>query len=92
LQEGASNGTVNRELTIIRRAFNLGLQTGRVARGPYLPLLKENNVRQGFFEPAAFKNLLWHLPNHTRQVTRFTYVTGWRRSEVLRLQWKNRRP
>ena len=45
----ASNGEINRELSALKRAFNLALQEGRITRKPYISRLEENNVRQGFF-------------------------------------------
>ena len=50
--KGIANATVNRELSLLRRSFNLGrLSTPpRVASVPYLPMLEEKNVRTGFFE------------------------------------------
>src|SRR5438128_484055 len=42
---GAANATVNRELSLLHRAFSLGKEAGRVNAVPMLPKkLKENNV------------------------------------------------
>ena len=53
-EAGASNATINRELESLKRAFNLGIQAGKLISKLYVPKLKENNVRTGFFEPAQF--------------------------------------
>ena len=53
-QEKASNGTINRELSALRRIFNLGLQAAKIYRKPHIPMLEENNVRTGFFEHGEF--------------------------------------
>ena len=85
-QEGASNGEINRELTAIKRAFNLGCQAGRILARPYIPMLKENNVRTGFFGREQFESIRDHLPEDIQPVATFAYITGWRiRSEVLPL-------
>jgi hypothetical protein len=34
--------------------FNLGVQAEKIHRKPYIPMLKENNVRTGFFEHGDF--------------------------------------
>jgi len=48
--DGATNAEINRELAAIKRAFSLGIQSGKVLMKPHIPMLKENNVREGFFE------------------------------------------
>ena len=57
-----SNGEINRELTTLKRAFNLAMQAGKLLHKPHIPLLKEHNVRTGFFEPDQFRSLCQHLP------------------------------
>jgi len=85
--EGASNGSVNRELAAIRRAFTLALDSGRVAYKPHIHLLKEGSPRKGFFEWEQFTSVRAHLPEHMQGVAEFAYITGWRKNEVLSLQW-----
>jgi hypothetical protein len=53
-QEDAENATINRELSALKRMFNLGIQAEKIQRKPYIPMLKENNVRTGFFEHGEF--------------------------------------
>jgi hypothetical protein len=50
LEEGASNGTINRELAALRRAYTLGVDGQRIQRAPKIKALDENNARAGFFE------------------------------------------
>ncbi|MGD0950027.1 MAG: tyrosine-type recombinase/integrase [Candidatus Binatia bacterium] len=86
---GASNGEINRELSLLRRAFNLGARAGKVLRPPYVPMLKEDNVRTGFFERAQFEDVRAQLPADIQPVVHFAYLTGWRvPSEVQPLQWR----
>ncbi len=87
-KNGASNGTINRELSMLKRAFNLGLADELIFRKPKIPHLAEHNVRPGFFERADFETLLAHLPDYLRPPLTFAYNTGWRiLSEVLPLTW-----
>jgi integrase len=86
--EQASNGSINRELSVLRRAFNLAIQGGKLLHKPYIPMLQENNVRKGFFEPAQFEAVCARLTPSNRPLVRFMYLTGWRVSEVLGLEWR----
>ena len=87
-ESGASNGEINRELTAVKRAFSLGVQAGKILAKPHIPMLRENNVRTGFFEREQFDALLLALPDYLQPVAQFAYITGWRiPSEVLKLQW-----
>jgi integrase len=85
---GASNGTINRELTALKRAYSLATQAGKLLWKPYIPMLDEDNVRQGFFGYSQFLKILSYLPAHVQPVAKFAYITGWRSlSEILPLQW-----
>jgi integrase len=84
----ASNAEVNRELAIVKRAFSLGARAGKILNKPYIPTLKENNARKGFFEPDQFQAVLQHLSPPLRALMTFFYITGWRKSNVLPLQWR----
>lgn len=87
-EEEASNGEVNRELAIVKRAFSLAAQAGKIMVKPHVPMLKENNVRTGFFEEEQFENVCAHLPEDLQGMITFAYITGWRmRSEIWTLQW-----
>ena len=87
LENGAANATINRELAALKRMFNLGLKAERIYRKPYIPMLKEDNIRAGFFEYGEFIALRSALPEYFRPVATFAYYTGWRKQEILRLRW-----
>lgn len=89
LREGAKPGTVNRELTAIRRAFILGIESEKIFRRPHISLLEENNIRKGFFEQRQFDAVLAHLPDYVQDFVRFAFMTGWRSSEIKNLQWRH---
>ena len=85
---GASNAEINRELALLKRAYNLAFRAERIVRKPYIPLLQERNVRQGFFERLEFDTILAKLPDFLRPAITFAYYTGWRMaSEILKLTW-----
>ena len=88
-QEGAANATINRETTALGRMYTLAAQAGKVLHRPYVPKLRENNVRTGFFERDEFEGVRAALPDRLRPVVTFAYFTGWRvPSEILSLQWR----
>ena len=88
-EAGASNGEINRELTALKRMFSLAVQGGKLLHKPYFPMLKENNVRTGFFERAQFEDVRARLPEPLRCFVTFAFITGWRiDSEVSTLQWR----
>ena len=89
LKRGAAHGTINRELSALKRMLNLGARQTppKVDRVAYIPMLHEDNVRQGFFERDEYLALLKALPAHLRPIVTFGYNTGWRKSEILGLTW-----
>jgi integrase len=88
--EGSSNGTINRELTIIKRAFKLGERSGAVSYRPYIELLPEAQPRMGFFTEAAFRLILKHTESpELRDILICAYYTGWRIDSVIRMEWRN---
>ena len=84
LGQGKVNATINRELAALKRILNLGLQQTppKVDRVPHIPMLKENNVRKGFFEHGDFIALREVLPLYLKGFVTFAYKTGWRVSEI----------
>lgn len=89
LAEGKENGTINRELAALKRILNLAAQQTppKVDRVPHIPMLKESNVRKGFFEHTDFIALREALPDYLKGFVTFAYKTGWRVSEILDLSW-----
>lgn len=87
--KGRSNGTINRELTVLKRAFKLAQQETppKVAYVPRFPHLTEDPPRKGFFEHAEYEKMLAELPAEIKPVLVFAYHTGCRRAEILSLQW-----
>lgn len=85
-----SNGQINRELAILKRIFNLAIELGKLHYRPHIELLKEQNVRKGFFDLPGFHAVRAHLPAPIDAIATFAYITGWRiDSEVLPLQWRH---
>ena len=88
-REGAAPATINQEFAHLRRAMELVRQDHPSFRIPKVPKLTVNNARQGFVDDVQVQRLLAELPEYLQGPTGFAYVTGWRRSEVFGLRWKD---
>jgi|KBSMisStandDraft_5_1062788.scaffolds.fasta_scaffold51472_4 integrase len=88
-EEGAQNGTCNRELAALKRMFTLALRSSKVKAVPYIAMLAENNVRTGFLETSQHVKLaaecgkigLW-----LRAIFEVGYTFGWRHEEVVSMR------
>jgi integrase len=89
MSEGASHASINRELAALKRMMNLGAKQtpAKVDRVPYIPMLRENNIRKGFFEHGEFLALREAMPEYLKGVVTFAYKVGWRISEIANLKW-----
>jgi integrase len=87
--EGCAAATINKETGILSRALKLGRQRDEIIAAPHIRRLTENNVRQGFFEPAQFESLVRALPEDLRDFVRFAWLTAWRRGQVASLTWED---
>ena len=86
----AANSTINRELAALKRMFTLALQANKVLHRPYIPMLRENNIRTGFFDRDEYEAVHDGLPDAIKPVITFAYFTGSRvPSEILSLQWRH---
>jgi integrase len=88
-REDAANGSINRELAALKRAFTLATRAGKLNSAPYIPLLEENNSRRGFLDHGSFLALREALPKHLRHPVTFLYFSGWRVSEMRTLEWRD---
>lgn len=88
-EESASNGTINRELSALKRMFSLGVRhtPPKVVNPPYVHKLKEAPPREGFFEYEEYIRLRDTLPDHLKPVLTIAHFTGMRKQEILNLTW-----
>jgi hypothetical protein len=89
LKEGATPATVNRDLAALGRMFTLAVQACRLSGRPHIPKLREAGPRQGFMEFAEYRAIREHLPADYRDALDSGYYSGWRKGEVLRLEWRD---
>lgn len=85
-----SNGTINRELSLIHRGLTRARELGKLAVVPGVRKLEERNIRRGFFELAQFEAIKQALPEELQPLMTAAYITGWRtQSELLNRQWRH---
>lgn len=88
-QRSVANGTVNRDLTVLRRAFTYARDVGKLATVPYFINLPEALPRQGFVTKDELERVVTELPEYLKDFTRFAFETGWRKGEITSLTWKD---
>ena len=81
--------TIKYELAVLKRMFTLAMRAGRLAQRPYIPSIEVRNTRTGFFEESDFWKVLSRLSSEVKPVAEFAYFTGWRRGEILALEWRH---
>lgn len=88
--EMATDGTINRELAIVRRAFSLGMRADPplVNRKPWIRRLEEDNAREGFVEDEKYRALLRELLKHLQAIFVLGYHIGVRLGTLRKLEWE----
>jgi integrase len=83
-------GTVNRELGMLHRAYQLGYEHDPplVGRVPTFPKLQEGEPRRGFLKPELYRKLLIELPDDLRLLFVIAYHVGLRKGALLRIKWE----
>ncbi len=93
LKEGAANGSVNRELNVIKKAFRYALQADEVRQVPPFPKSLPEAVCTDFITDEDYPNFveaclqiggLW-----LRAIFETAYTFGMRHAELLNLRVKN---
>lgn len=89
LEKKAAVATINRQLSLLKRSFNLARQCTppKVHEVPHIRMFREDNARKGFFEHEEFVAMRAALPDYIKPAFVFAYYTGCRKGEVLGLQW-----
>lgn len=89
VKEGMANATINRELAALRRIFRLALSSTppKVTAVPKIEMLKENNVRRGFFEHSKYLAVRSNLPGYLVPILDCGYIYGGRKEEIKTIEW-----
>ena len=87
---GAKPATINRELAMLSKAFNLGMKQWEWVKDNPMSRVekeKENNGRDRWLTEDNEKRLLDNSPSWLRDIIAFDLNTGLRQDELLSLQW-----
>jgi site-specific recombinase XerD len=89
--DDVSNSTINRELSCLRRMYNLAKKWNDCRNNPVadIDFRKEPAGRTRFLSTTEISNLLEKCPPHIASVVVTAVYTGMRLSEILNLKWSN---
>jgi len=88
--EGAAPATINRELSMLSKAFNLCVKEWEWVKdnpASRVPKEKENNERDRWLTEDEEKTILDNSPEWLREIIIFNLNTGLRLQELLLLEW-----
>jgi integrase len=84
---GFALGTITKRVGYLRAAFRHARRRKLITTMPEFPPLPRSRPRQGFYDPEDFWARHRHLSGVMADLVEFYYYTGWRRDELLHLQW-----
>ena len=93
-KQGRQPETINKELGVIRRMFNLATEGAlkvKSAKNPIegLKLLKVPPKKTRKYSSLEFQKLYEAAPNHFKPILLCAYITGMRRGEIVNLKWRD---
>jgi integrase len=91
VRAGASHSTVNNHFAYVRAALKLETKQtpSRVGKVPYIPIVRVNNIRQGFLEYEDHEAFLQCLPRSLRPLFVVAFHSGCRLGELLNMRWSD---
>jgi integrase len=86
--EGYADGTINRSMSSLRRAFTLAQRKGKIKNAPFFPQLPEAPPRKDKLpDEDQYMVLVAALPEYVRLPLSIAYHTGMRSGEIKSLKW-----
>ncbi len=82
--------TINRELALMKRIFNLSKRDSLVEKNPCdkVRFLPEENKRNRILSPDEYNRLLYELEEPAKSIVKVAYLTGMRKNEIIALTWE----
>ena len=89
--EGASNSSVNREISFTISVLNRAVEWGYVNENPLkaLKLFKEPPIRERYLTRKEADRLLEIIPKYLRNIIVIALATGMRKTEIFDLTWND---
>ncbi|MFH1823770.1 MAG: tyrosine-type recombinase/integrase [Candidatus Firestonebacteria bacterium] len=86
-----SQGTVNRDLSVLRRIYNLGIKWGKISHNPvnFVEFYKESSGRVRFLTKEEIERLLANCYGYLKDIVKIALLTGMRKGEMLGLKMTN---
>jgi len=88
---GVSDGTIIKEVNVLKRLFNVALDAEKIAANPALraPVPKAPEGRVRYLSPEELGRVLRACPEWLRPIVGLLTTTGTRRGELLRVRWED---
>jgi len=89
--EGKALSTINRELIVLKRMFNLAIEWGLTGSNPVrgVKFFRVNNEPMRILTEEEFSKLYDYSADHLRPILLCAISTGMRKSEILNLKWQD---
>ena len=90
LEEGRTRSKVNRDLSLLRKLFNVAIDWGRLETSPMTKVRlfpEKDNLKERILTDEEETRLLKECPPYLRPIVITALYTGMRRGEILSLQW-----
>ena len=90
LSSGVSKSTVNRELTILKKMFNLAIDWDLAVQNPVIKVKlfsEKDTAKERILTAEEETRLLAECPGYLRPIINAALHTGMRRGEILNLRW-----
>jgi integrase len=85
----AAISTVNAELSFLKRAFSIAIESGRLGYAPRIRMIPGAHKRFGIISDEDLARIMAGMKPHHRAPIEFLRLTGWREMECLKLEvWR----